>query len=190
MQTSAFREACIRYARLRHLVYEHVQHDARASGAVAVAFRLTDIDERALAAWSGSWARRERVGGWDWRAISRPLLRRPASLPLALWCEDRLIAFAAGRFSRRRSVGRRLTLSLSFIEADPDPDHPLRRRVALIVTSTAVGLAAVVGARRVRLVDPLPGVWDLYEGLGFALAFDVQFGLYFERRIPDEQTPY
>jgi hypothetical protein len=192
VQTSAFRAACVRYARLRRMVYDHVQHDARASGAVPVAFRLADIDEHALAAWSSSWARsRREIGGWDWEAISRPLLRRPAGLPLALWCEDRLIAFAAGRFSRRRSVGQRLTLSLSFIEADPDPHHPLRRRVALIVTSTAVVLAVAVGARRVRLVDPLPGVWDLYEGLGFTLAFDVQLGLYYERRIsPDEQNPY
>jgi hypothetical protein len=179
---SSFRLACVRYARLRRAAYEHVAAEASAAGLLCTHFK--DIDDDVLREWRCSWPPRgDRYGGWDWEAIARPLLRRPSALPLALYADDRLVGLAAGRCSRRRASGTRRTLSIAYIEADPDRAHPLRGQVGLLVTTAASTYGAALGVGRLRLLDPLPGVWPLYRKLGFSLAREGGRSVYFERAV-------
>jgi hypothetical protein len=82
----------------------------------------------------------------------------------------------------------RHTLSVHFLEGNPDPLHPLRRRIAPLALTAADAYAALIGAWRLRLISPLPGVMRTYERLGFNIAHDNDAQLYFEKRINADET--
>jgi hypothetical protein len=77
----------------------------------------------------------------------------------------------------------RHTVSVHFIESAHDAQHPLRRKVAALVISAAEAYGALVGASRVRLIEPLPGLIGFYNGYGYTLAHKAGQTVYCERRI-------
>jgi len=153
---------------------------------------LTDIDDVAIHAWRETWGfpfQRRKVG-WDWAKIAQSFRRRPTAFQVALWSGDVLCGLSVGRMSRRRRNGRRYTLSLHFMESSPEPEHPLRRRVAPLVFAAAEEYARVFGAVRLRLIEPLPHVLGLYARLGFAVVVERGRPLYCEREIAYEDSPF
>ena len=90
---------------------------------------------------------------------------------------------AVGRASKRRPCGLRHTLSIQYLEANPDPGHPLKGFIAELALACAEADGAALGASRIRLTDPLPGVLRLYQGLGFSIARKSGTPLYLEKRI-------
>lgn len=185
MLFSPYRLALARYAYIRAVAYEIVRDEAVDCGLAGPSLRLTDIDVHALEVWRSTWHGRHPSGdgGWDWERISRPLRRRPSAFHVAVWSGERLCGLAVGRPSARRAGGVRHTLSIHYMEAAPDQGHPLRRRVALLVTAAAEVYGRGLGASRVRLIDPVPGALRLYIGLGFAVARFRGGPVYCEREI-------
>jgi hypothetical protein len=191
MSASEFRTALLRYAYIRQVVYDVAAHAARHSTDIDVPIRFAEIDAVALDAWRATWNRPQPFGygGWDWEAIARPIWRRPAGLTLSIWSADQLCGLLAGRPSRRRRDGRRHTLSLYYLEGNPNPDHALRGHVAELALSVAELYAEALGTVRVRLVQPLPGVYRIYARLGYRIVQHGGTRVYFEKRMgADEQA--
>ncbi len=178
-----FYEALQRYAHLRRLAYDLTERVAHPTAAARV--RLTDIDPHALDAWRRTWRHSHplRYGGWDWDGLVGRVRRRPSAFQVAIWSGNALCGLAVGRVSRRRPSGRRHTISVHFLEGSPHADHPLRGQVARIALTAADAYGRELGATRLRLLDPLPGVFRLYEELGFGIAPESRGSLYFEKRI-------
>jgi hypothetical protein len=174
------------YARLRRHAYDNIVQDALESAAVHVPLRLADTDEETLVAWRATWrdGHPSGYGNWNWDRILRRAWRRPSAFHVAVWSGGQLCGLGVGRLSKRRLVGVRHTISVHFIESAHDSRHPLRRRVAPLVISAAEAYGGLVGASRIRLVEPLPGIVPMYEGFGFTVAWKAGQPVYCERRIP------
>ena len=87
----------------------------------------------------------------------------PDRFEVAVWSSDTLCGLAIGR--TRTEFCR-----VDYLEGSPMPDHPLRGKVAIIVSGAAVAYATALGKREVRLMDPIPAVVPHYVDLGFTLA--------------------
>lgn len=185
MQISAFRLAQQNYARRRRIAYGFVQDEAVRSGFVRADLRLAETNESTLDAWRATWSGPHPTGdgSWDWERLLRRAWRRPSAFHLAIWSGERLCGLAVGRASKRRPAGVRHTVSVHFIESAHHRDHPLRHTIAPLVIGAAEAYGKLLGASRIRLVDPLPGVVPLYEAFGFALAEQAEQSVYWERRI-------
>lgn len=185
MPASGFRAALQRYAQIRAVVFDVAWENASRRLHVDAPFRFAPIDLATLDVWRATWTKPHpfRYGGWDWNAIVQPIWRRPAGLSLAVWSADRLCGLLAGRPSRRGSDGHRHTLSLHYLEGNADRNHPLRGHVADLALGAAELYARALGASRVRLVEPLPGVHRIYKRLGYGIVQNRGSRIYFEKRI-------
>lgn len=181
----SFRAAHQRYAAIRTWAYEEGLREAlaiAASGAIGHGrarrllggrVRLTGLDLPAIAAWETMWRDRPHwtgAGGWAWDRLARRFGRRPQCFHLAVWSGDQLCGLAAGRVSRRTRVGARNLVSVHFMESAPDREHPLRGWIVPLVLQCAAAYGAMLGASRLVLREPLPGVLPLYRKLGFTVA--------------------
>lgn len=190
MPISTFREAQDHYASIRRNAYDLVEKRIASSSPASAPVRLADIDGHTLEVRRRTWAypHWSGSGGWDWDQLTRSALRRPSSFPVAVWSADQLLALAVGRASKRRPCGRRHTLSVHYIEAHPDPRHVLRRRILGIVFDAAEEYGRAVGAERLRVVDPLPGLVPLYLEMRFGIVGQYGRRIYLERatgvRVP------
>lgn len=124
------------------------------------------------------WIRRVALAG-----DRAPHLEGPAGFPLAIWSGGQLCGLMVGRPSKRRRSGYRHTLSLHFLEANPDRGHPPRGHVAAVALNAAEAYARALQVSRVRLVDPLPGVVRIYERLGYRTGQEGAWPLYLEKRM-------
>ncbi|HEV3051196.1 MAG TPA: hypothetical protein VGX50_12860, partial [Longimicrobium sp.] len=147
------------YAGLRRTAFDDVEREAVAR-LIRVPLRLADTDEETLAVWRATWrdAHPSGFGNWNWERILRRAWRRPSAFHVAVWSGEQLCGLGVGRLSKRRLMGVRHTISLHFMESAHDARHPLRRRVAALVISAAEAYGRLVGASRMRLMEPLPGV--------------------------------
>jgi hypothetical protein len=179
------RRAHQQYARIRSVAYAVARQQVMTRGAVASPFRFADIDRTALDVWQAAWDRQQPFGygSWDWRAIIRPIWRRPAGFPLAIWSGSHLCGMMAGRPSKRRPSGRRHTLSLYYLEGNPHRAHPLRGHVAALALTAAEAYARALGISHVRLVEPLPGVIRIYERLEYRIVREGGSRVYLEKRM-------
>lgn len=173
------------YARARQQAFNSVVRDAIGSGAIRVPLRLTDTDEATVAAWRTSWrgGHPSGFGNWDWERILRRAWRRPSAFHVAVWGGDHLCGLAVGRLSKRRPLGVRHTLSLHYIESAHNERHPLRHCIAPLVIAAADSYGRLVGASRLRLIEPLPGLIWYYESWGLEVARKAGQSVYRERRI-------
>jgi hypothetical protein len=173
------------YARLRRQAYTRVQYEAVQTGFVRAPLHIDDTDERAITAWRATWIgpHPTNQGSWNWERLLRRAWRRPSAFHVAVWSGEHLCGLGVGRASKRRAIGVRHTLSVHFIESAHDDKHPLRSAVATLVIAAAESYGRLLGATRIRLIEPLPGVIPLYERLGFTVAWKAGQPVYCERRI-------
>jgi len=185
MTFSPFRLALDRYARIRQGAYEFVVEETIRLGHTGPELSLTGIDDRAAAAWSANWrdTHPSGDGGWDWDQLARKFLRRPSAFHLAVWYEGRLCGLAVGRMSRRRRSAVRHTVSIHYMEREPGSGHPLSGTISVLVFTAAEQYGKRLGASRLRLMDPLPGLLRYYSQLGFTIASLPGNRIYCERRI-------
>jgi drug/metabolite transporter (DMT)-like permease len=59
---------------------------------------------------------------------------------------------------------------MDYLEASPDPGHPLKGLVAAVLSGAAIAFATALGKKELRLMNPLAAVVPCYLALGFALA--------------------
>lgn len=185
MDPDRYRNAKLRYAHTRRGAYAVVLSDAAILQLNAPAIRLADIDARALAAWERTWKmpHRSGSGGWNWRNLVEEFRSDPAALKTALWSGDVLCGMALGRPSHRTATRNRERLSVHYMEGNPDPAHPLKRRVAPLLLTVAEVYGRDLGASAIRLIDPLPGVLPVYVQLGFAVVRTSSGIVYCEKEV-------
>lgn len=137
----------------------------------------TSIDDTALCAVREQWGLHKRRAAFDWEGGIMPILRKshPRSLDMALWCRDVLCGLAVARLSDSKEW-----LSLTYLEGNPDPEHPLKNRVLPAVIAAMDMFACQVQLHdkqrrrpRLRVMRPLPEVLDRYRQLGYS---DIQSG--------------
>lgn len=173
------------YAELRRAAYHDVVRNARAAGAIPVPLRLADTNEETLAVWRSTWrdAHPSGFGNWNWEPILRRAWRRPSAFHVAVWSGEQLCGLGVGRLSKRRLIGIRHTISLHCVESAHDAGHSLRGWIAVLVISAAEGYGRLMGASRIRLIEPLPGIMHTDVGLGFEFVHQAGHPVYCERRI-------
>jgi hypothetical protein len=181
-----YRRARERHAALRQEAYSHTRDAAVAAGICGPALRLADIDDWALLAWRETWTGRHPsgAGGWNWPRLVERLPHRPAIMPLAIWHGDDLCGLALGHLSRRRTGGRRLTVTVSRIERRPEPPLvPLRGQVAVLAIVAARSYGSGLGARQIRLTYPDSALLGMYQRLGFRVVWKAGLPLHCEQEI-------
>lgn len=101
----------------------------------------------------------------------------PARFEVAVWSRGILCGLAIG--------GTKATFCrVDYLEGSPDPRHPLKRSVTVIVSGAAVAYAAALGKAEVRLMNPLPAVVPFYERSGFPLVIPGSGGPYCRVEVP------
>jgi hypothetical protein len=185
MSDPAFQRAQQYYARIRQSAFARARDDIVTAGLADVPLRLADCDRHTLAVWRATWrgSHPSGWGNWDWEALLRSAWKQPSAFHLAIWSGSILCGLAVGRVSRRDRQGVRNALSIDRIESGHDAHHPLRGAVAPIVVTAGDVYGRAVGASLLRLIQPLPGVIDLYGCLGFTPVWQRHRLLYCERRI-------
>jgi len=61
----------------------------------------------------------------------------------------------------------RVNVNIVYVEASPDPEHPLKSVFLPLALYQAELFAASLGATHVSVSNPLPGVIDLYLDLSY-----------------------
>lgn len=170
-----------KYRALRRIAFEEALKDARVLGFITADVVMTELDRVPVGKWTRTW--RGTVhwtgsGGWPWDLLRRRFASRPRSFHCAVWCGNVLCGFGIGRVSKGRT-----RLTLHYIEGSPDPKHPLRGNIMLLIVTAAIYYARAVGAERVLLKDPLQAVQPLYARFGFGVAETEKGIVYFERDL-------
>ena len=131
--------------------------------------KLTRIDSTTLRNWSETWRlnnpREPPNGGWDW--IVKKQYRDqhyPAArwFEVAVWHQNDLCGLSLGHLSRDSSH-----LVIHYLEGSPLVTHPLKGYVLKIILETGLEYAKLVGKRYLILKDPVTGLIDTYQKLGF-----------------------
>jgi hypothetical protein len=105
-------------------------------------------------------------------------------LPFAIWYGDDLCGLALGHLSRRRWMGARHTVTLTYVERRPEPpDVPLRGHIVGIAAAVAENYGILTGARRLRLRAPDPNLLSYYQRYGFKIVWKGKKPLHCEREI-------
>lgn len=179
-------DARYRHGKTRADAYEITRWYAIRDGVCGPELRITDIDEHALDVWQHTWlgVHSSGAGGWKWPTLVENLPRRAAVLRFAIWHGDDLCGLALGHLSRRRLIGARHTVTLTYVERRPEPpDVPLRGQVISLATEVAENYGIIIGARRLRLRRPDRGLLSYYEQHGFTTVWKGNSPLYCEREI-------
>ena len=150
-----------------------------AAATFATPIRLTSIGLGALEAYQQQWeGHPNRRYSWPWPGIVSGIRRdEPSRFEVAVWSNDVLCGLAVGR--TRMDYCR-----VDYLEASPDPDHPLKGRVAIVASGAAIAYATALRKNEVRLMNPLPTVVPHYLALGFALANPTETTQYCWWKIP------
>jgi hypothetical protein len=174
----AYRRAHARYYLARRNTFRKVIASAHQRG-LKRDVAITEIDGRALEVWQASWCSRQHwtgEGGFAWDLLSRRYRRKPRSFHAAFWSDGLLCGLAVGWLSRGHEQ-----LTLHFLESAPDARHPLRGDITYLAFTAAELYGRAVGARRLLLRNPLPGISERYKRMGFRLAYKRGAALYLER---------
>jgi hypothetical protein len=177
----AFRKAHARYDIVRRIAYREALAAAQHAGLKRAA-EITAIDHRALHAWRSDWRNRRHWtgdGGFAWDLISGRYRKKPRSFHAAIWSDTYLCGLVAGWLSAGHQH-----LTMHFLESAPDVRHPLRGDIAYLAFTAADLYGSAVGARRLVLRNPLHGVAERYEAMGFRLAYQHRGMVYYDRAIP------
>ena len=129
--------------------------------------RLQEIDFQATQLINDIWQQTFIQGQYaltakGWKATSERFKKLHHNrIDLAVWCDDQLCAVMLGKPSRKK-----LVLSIHYLDGDRD-DGPLSGRRAEICTVTAELYGKALEVKYVALRNPLIGIKQLYETLGY-----------------------
>ena len=126
---------------------------------------LDAINPTALQAFQEQWeGNPHRLYPWPWaKMVEDARKKEPDRFEVSVWSGGALCGLALG-------WTRQTFCRVDFLEGSPDPEHPLKGHVTIIVSGAAVAYATAIDRQEVRLIDPIPAVVPHYEDLGFTLA--------------------
>jgi hypothetical protein len=181
----SFQHTVRHYRELQEAALAITMEAAEGSTSILSSVELARYSAEAAYAWRTTWEGQEHPSGsgaWDWPNLMRSRWRRPEAFRLAIWSGSTLCGLAIGHPSTSRRAGLRHTISVDIMEGAPFP-HPLRGSIALLVITYAITYGRLLGASRIRLVEPLPGAIAIYRDLGFEVVYKGKRPVYCERSI-------
>lgn len=151
------------YDEIRSAVYDLVAGAAEIDFGVAV--KITPIAQ-AITTWEAVWVPAHpggaAHGGFDWREAFSILRHKAERFDAAIWCNGLLCGLAIGKPSRGK---RHVTVYL--LEGARHTTNPLKGRVLAIILTLADEYAKALNAGHVRLMNPVPGMIQTYQALGY-----------------------
>ena len=112
-------------------------------------------------AWHGHPA---RMVSWDWRSILHKRRKKPKRLDVAFYCRGVLCGLMTASISRGR-VG----INIRYVEANPEPDHPLKGNFLFLALWQAELFATFSNCKVVSVSQPNPVLVDMYTALGYGM---------------------
>ena len=185
----SFEQTVAHYRALQEAACTLAHEEVARNGATQAPVLMRRYDAMAEWNWHLEWQGHRHPtgsGGWNWPEVMRSRWKRPSAFRLAIWSGPVLCGLAIGHPSRTSRTGHRKTISLNLIEGAPFA-HPLQRSIALLTTTYATAYGWLLGASRIRLIDPLPGTIHSYAKLGFSTILKGNQPLYCEREIYHEE---
>lgn len=104
---------------------------------------------------------------WGWRELMRRIRRTAKRMDASFYCGDQLCGLMVATISRSR-----VNVNVMYVEASPDPEHPLKKVFLGVAMFHAELFAASLGATHVSVSNPLPLVVDYYLRLGYGRIFN------------------
>lgn len=184
----SFEQTVTHYRALQEAAYSLANEAVNEADVPRAPVLFRRYDAPAETAWHRHWRGNRHPtgsGGWNWPEVMRSRWKRPSSFRLAVWSGPVLCGLAIGHPSRTSRTGHRKTISVNLIQGAPFA-HPLRRSIALLTTTYATAYGRLLGASRIRLIEPLPGTIHSYAKMGFSTILKGNRALYCEREIYDE----
>lgn len=132
------------------------------SAVAGIAIELRSIEEAELLA-SELWRQHPNcLVTWSWRELMRKLRRTPKRMDVSFYCQGVLCGLMVATISKAR-----VNVNVVYVEASPDPEHPLKSVFLPIALYQAELFAASLGATHVSVSNPLPDVVSLYLNLEY-----------------------
>lgn len=105
-----------------------------------------------------------RLVCWDWRSILHKRRKKPKRLDVAFYCKDVLCGLMTASISRGR-VG----INIRYVEASPEPSHPLKGDFLFLALWQAELFAALIDCKVVSVSQPGKSLVDMYKELGYEM---------------------
>lgn len=152
-----------RYEAFRDLSRQNIQQSLPYTDRNLI--RLEPISNESLVAAKLWMADPTRRVDWDWAGsggYSDYAFRYPKRFEMATWYGNSLASLCLGRPSYTGTQMR-----MDFTEAAPS-NNPLKGRVIPIVVSAGELYASIIGAREIRLIDPIhEKLIEYYASIGY-----------------------
>jgi hypothetical protein len=148
--------------------------------------KITRITPQARRVWTETWKptnqRQPPNGGWDWVFKNKFFCRGDNKylFDMAIWEDQTILAgLVLGKLSKK-------TLSIYYLEANPNPQHGLKGLILPIIFQAALEYAKLSNRKLIRLIDPVPSLIPVYQQYGFHYQEKTLFGTPFcEKKIED-----
>ncbi|MBW5416244.1 hypothetical protein [Pseudomonas sp. MAG002Y] len=148
-----------RYADLADSIFQQIEPTLQKLSNQVI--ELGGIDEEVLSIVDG-WQNRKAL--WNWRAVLKAEKKKPKRIEVSFHVNGTLCGLMLARFSKRR-----ISINVRFIEASPDPSHPLRQKFLPASLLFAELFAAAIGATYVHVSKPVEALVPKYRKLGYDL---------------------
>ncbi len=126
--------------------------------------RLTTIREPQLEEADTWYLHPSRMVTWKWREILHKRRKKPKRLDVAFYCTDVLCGLMTASISRGR-VG----INIRYVEASPDPNHPLKGNFLYLALWQAELFATFTNCKQVSVSQPNPLLVQMYKDFGYEM---------------------
>jgi hypothetical protein len=113
---------------------------------------------------------------WDWTNWYQGFRRSPNRIEVAAYVGEALRGLFLGTVVQPKD-GTALRVQIHYIEGCPGP-HELKGQVIALMLDLAEAYALVIGAKELRIVQPLERLIPYYEGYGLKLVKPAQGNIY------------
>ncbi|MCD5976779.1 hypothetical protein ALP94_03912 [Pseudomonas savastanoi pv. glycinea] len=156
----AVREIREKYLELAESLFPIIA--APLSQRLSATINLASISEAELKLadlWVGHPGRRVEI---SWREIMYRHRKTPKRIDVAFYCADVLCGMMIATISKAR-----VNVNMTYVEANPDPSHPLKSNFLLAATLQAELFAQLIGAKSTSISKPDRNLIDAYKTLKY-----------------------
>jgi hypothetical protein len=121
------------------------------------ALELTSILEPQLCAAEAWHGHPNRLVDWDWRRLLHKFRKKPKRMDVAFYCRGVLCGLMIASISRGK-----VAINIRFVEASPDPMHPLKGSFLFLALMQAELFARFTNCTRVSVSQPAPELVGRY----------------------------
>lgn len=105
-----------------------------------------------------------RLVQWDWRQILHKFRKKPKRIDVAFYCQNILCGLMTAGISRGR-----VCVNIRYLEANPDPGHPLKGIFMFLALRQAELFATFGNFKLVSVTQPDPALVNTYKQFGYEL---------------------